>query len=200
MKKYKQNRKLIKLNCDYCKTEFEKPISEYKRSIKFDRKNYCSRSCAAKGNNQHRMETDVNYNKHSVSDKNIKHLLSICNNQKDIFTPFRYTFKSIKNRYKEVNIDLEYLKLLWERQNGMCPYSKVKLILPTYKDTVKNITIRASLDRIDSKKGYVKDNVQFISTAINYLKNTMTHQQTIDFLNLISINLSFDKDRTISSS
>ena len=47
--------------------------------------------------------------------------------------------------------------------------------LPSYK-TCNKIDIRkqASLDRIDSSKGYVKGNVQFIVAPINYMKNTLS--------------------------
>ena len=39
-----------------------------------------------------------------------------------------------------------------------------------------------SVDRINSSKGYVKDNIQFISIAMNHLKNNMTHEQMIEIL------------------
>lgn len=48
------------------------------------------------------------------------------------------------------------------------------------------VASRASLDRIDSTKGYIIGNVQFISTPINYLKNTMTDLETKQYLKLIS--------------
>ena len=57
------------------------------------------------------------------------HLDCISSNRKDKYSLFRYTFNSIKRRFKEVNIDLEYLKLIWEQQNGICPYTKIKLYL-----------------------------------------------------------------------
>ena len=59
---------------------------------------------------------------------------------------------------------------------------------------------RASLDRIDSSKGYVIGNVQFVSTPINLMKSTMSDLETKQYLKLISFYTShFCEDGTISS-
>ena len=43
----------------------------------------------------------------------------------------------------------------------------------------------ASLDRIDSKLGYVKGNLQFISIICNQAKNNLTHENMMTFLKTI---------------
>lgn len=43
----------------------------------------------------------------------------------------------------------------------------------------------ASLDRIDSSKGYVKGNVQFVCLSMNYAKNGFSDQQIKDFVDSI---------------
>lgn len=177
------NRKTITIKCHYCGKEFEKVLSEYKRNNEVGRNNYCSRECAAKGNHITRTERGHN----TPSEKLLQHLKSIQNNRHDELTPFRYTFRCVCRRYHEVNITLEYLKEVWEQQNGICPFTGIKLILPTDAN-LKNIDIfhRASIDRIDSTKGYVIGNVQFISTAINYLKNNSKDVDVKKFLKEIS--------------
>lgn len=187
-KKYKLGRKLTTFTCPNCGQEADKPTSEYNRNTKLGRNSFCSRSCAAAYSGRNR--TSV-YNK---SDENIEHLKSISNNRRDEFTPFRYTLRNAKKRFKEFDLDLEYLKNLWEDQKGICPYTKIKLELPEYKHQVEDVTVRASLDRIDSSKGYIKGNVQFISTPINYMKSDLSHEKTFEFLKTITTNLSFDKD------
>ena len=109
--------------------------------------------------------------------------------------------RSIKSRFKEYNIDVEYLHTIWTNQNGICPYTGIKLILPTYGNIKKiSYTQRASLDRIDSTKGYIKGNVQFVSTPINLMKQSMSDLETKQYLKQISnFTSSFDEDRTISS-
>ena len=188
IKKYKLNRKLTTFICPNCGQEADKPTSEYNRNIKLGRNNFCSRSCSVSYGNKHRSH------EYAKSEANIEHLKTISNNHRDEYSPFRYTLRNAKKRFKEFNLDLEYLKELWETQKGICPYTKIKLSLPEYSDTIKDARIRASLDRIDSNKGYIKGNVQFISTSINYMKNNLSHEETIEFLKTITTNLSFDKD------
>ena len=191
IKKYMQNRKLITFVCDCCGKEAKKPLSEYNRNKKLGRKNFCSRSCAIRYANKNKL--------HTFTDKCREHLLSICNNQIDEYTSFRYILRSVYKRFKEVDIDLEYLKQLWETQKGICPYTGIKLKLPTYKNHNFYFDC-ASLDRIDSSKGYIKGNVQFISLPINYMKSTKSDIEVKQFLKQISSYTShFCEDETISS-
>lgn len=183
--------------CDECGKEGIKTKTEYERNLRLGRKNYCCRECSIKGAAKTR--TGKHYQK---SETQIEHIKSISNNRKDDFTPFRYTLRAVKRRFKEVDIDLEYLKELWEKQGGICPYTGLRLILP-HDNNVHDIDLphRASLDRIDSSKGYIKGNVQYISTPINYMKSTMSDLETKRFLKEISsYTSSFKEDQTISSS
>lgn len=171
MLKYKQNRKLIKITCDCCGVLFDKPITEYNRNMKLNRHNYCCRSCAGK-----------------FKVKNLKGNPKelIPNNKKDEYTNFRYYYRNAKRRFKSFNLTLEYLKQVWEQQFGICPYTGIKLKLATYLKNHNDPIFTASLDRIDSNKGYEIGNVQYVSTAINYMKNNMLHKDTIALCNIIA--------------
>ena len=75
------------------------------------------------------------------------------------------------------DFDLIFLSNLWELQSGVCPLTGWKLELPKHScgwKTKKNKLKRASLDRIDNSKGYIKGNIRFISVMANYCKNTFT--------------------------
>jgi hypothetical protein len=170
-------RKMGSCTCDNCGITFKKPQSEINRNLKLNRRNFCNRSCSGVGNTKNFGDRLNNYDisKHS-------------NNCKDEFTPFRYHFRNCKKRHKDFNIDLGYIKQIWEEQKGICPFSGVELILNGYNSISKDQRYSASLDRIDSKKGYVKGNVRWVSRAINHLKNDMTDEQLIEFLNIISEN------------
>lgn len=191
-KKYMQNKKLITFICDNCGKETQKPVSEYNRNVKLGRHNFCSRNCACSFNNKQSIGKPC-------SEKQKAHLLSICNNKKDECYGFRYILRNIKRRFKDTNIDLKYLKNLWDSQSGKCSYTGVQLFLPTDRNKV-NYFCRASLDRIDSSKGYIVGNVQYVALPINYLKNTMSDIEVKRFLKQISSYTScFHEDETISS-
>jgi hypothetical protein len=82
----------------------------------------------------------------------------------------------------ENNITLKYLKELWDSQNGICPYTKVKMLLPeSTTESIKDLSA-ASLDRIDSSIGYIRNNVEFVCRFINLGKNGHTKKETIEFL------------------
>jgi hypothetical protein len=104
--------------------------------------------------------------------------------------PFKFYLRNCLKREHPCDLTLEFLKQLWNDQKGKCPYSGVKLILNTHSLRHHDFRYTASLDRIDNAKGYVQGNVQFISTAINFMKNTMSHEQIIEFLHTIAKNYS----------
>ena len=113
MNTWKKNRKTIKIVCENCNIEFEKTVSEYKRSEKLKRKHFCSlncnnkyrkpelkyckqcgieikskifcsSSCAAKFNNRNRKGEKRNFSKEGI--KNIRIALNnrLRNNRLDI--------------------------------------------------------------------------------------------------------------------
>ncbi len=96
--------------------------------------------------------------------------------KRDTKAYLRYLLGHAKLRKKhEFNITPEDLYELWEKQNGLCAYSKKLLNIET------NHLQRASLDRIDSKIGYVKDNIQLVTYAVNKMKQEFSEG---DFLEL----------------
>lgn len=195
LKKYMQNRRLVTFICDNCGCEAQKPQSEYNRNIKLGRKNFCCRSCSC--TYRCNLYKDTPTEAQLQARKNIRDYSGY---KRDEWTPYRYSLRNAKKRFKEFNLTLEDLKQVWEQQKGICPYTGLKLELPTYSKC-KNIWYRASLDRIDSSKGYVVGNVQFISTPINFMKSTMSDLETKQYLKLISSYTShFCEDETISSS
>jgi len=66
---------------------------------------------------------------------------------------------------REVTITEEELIALWDKQNGLCAISGMPMA-----HEFKNLR-SASIDRIDSSKGYVPGNVQLVCQWVNYAKN-----------------------------
>ena len=57
-----------------------------------------------------------------------------------------------------------------------------------YSKIEKNPIYTASLDRIDSKKGYIKGNIRWVSRSINWMKNDITDEMVWELCKLISEN------------
>ena len=87
---------------------------------------------------------------------------------------------SCRRRNKECNLDLPYLKKLWEDQQGKCPITGVELQL---KQSY-NKNYQASLDRIDSSKGYIKGNVRYTSVSVNWLKSNLDDTHLKEFVEI----------------
>ena len=84
----------------------------------------------------------------------------------------------------------EYLKEVWDKQNGICPITGWKLKLKTYKCRKTSLVPQhASVDRIDNDKGYIKGNIRFISVMCNYaLNKQFTDQQLLELASAIYVN------------
>ena len=167
--------------CASCGKEIVKLTTEINRQKKKGRTLfYCNLKCAGKNK------------------KNIKHISQFHDNfkltryirQPDDYTKFRWYIKSIiknsKKRSHTYDVDIEYLKELWESQNGICPFTGIKLILRTHNYKQERSPYQASLDRIDNSKGYIKGNIRFVSLMFNYAKNDFTDEQVIEFCNLVT--------------
>lgn len=70
----------------------------------------------------------------------------------------------------EFNITIEYAWKIFESQRGLCALSGIE-ISHTKDSFTKKRT--ASLDRIDSSKGYIETNIQWVHKDINILKNDL---------------------------
>ena len=172
--KYKQKRKLIELNCDFCNKKFKKPIPEFTRNKEKGCQNFCSRECAGKNIGlKYCGKVKYDITQHS-------------NNKLSEYTPFKYYLKLVRQRFKESNVTLEILNQQWKKQKGICPYSGIALELSTHSKIIKDPIVCASLDRIDSSIGYIEGNIQFVSRSINYMKGEMSHEDTIKLCKIIA--------------
>ena len=179
--------KTIQLTCNECGESFTRRLTEHNHNLKDGRTNtFCNQSCQAIYNNKNRpvdfWKTQKLYDikKHS-------------NNRLNDLSPFQPFLSKGKDTIKRhvVEIDAIYLKEIWEKQSGICPYTGIKMILP--KSSSSNHRIRslkaASLDRIDSSKEYVKGNVEFVCYAINMAKNNHTKKEMKSFLREIDLGI-----------
>jgi hypothetical protein len=88
--------------------------------------------------------------------------------------------KSIRENL-EFSVSMEYLWDLFIKQNKKCIYSGRDIWLETdYKE--KSSSQTASLDRIDSTKGYVVGNVQWVHKHVNILKNIYSEEYFLELI------------------
>jgi hypothetical protein len=162
----KNVKKYIKLKCKKCKIDFDKELREYNRCTKRGQIDfYCSYPCS-------RIGTGIT--------------------QRDEFTIFRTFYFNCKHtaeqRGLDFNLDLEFLKNLWDKQDGKCAYTNINMdIAETYRHKNHSI-MAASVDRIDSNKGYLKDNVEFVCRFVNLGKRDYSKEDVIKIINLIKDN------------
>ena len=81
----------------------------------------------------------------------------------------------------EFNLTIEYLDRLYKNQNGKCKLTGLELSTVCDKQT-------ASLDRIDSSKGYIEENVQWVHKDINMMKKAYSEEYFIEMCKLVANN------------
>lgn len=86
----------------------------------------------------------------------------------------QYSFA--KRRGMECNLTAQYLDELWHKQKGKCAYTGLDF---------KSID-EASLDRIDSKRGYITDNVQWVIREVNTMKMDLSNERFLQLCSIIS--------------
>jgi len=68
------------------------------------------------------------------------------------------------------NLSLEFLAELWLRQQGRCAISRMIMSFESGTSRDKN-PWGCSIDRIDSNKGYYKDNIRLVTHCVNNARN-----------------------------
>lgn len=86
-----------------------------------------------------------------------------------------------KRSGKEWNIDLRYAWDVINNQNWRCALSG-----DTFTPAGSRASTQASMDRIDSLKGYVKGNIQFLTLQVNLAKRNMSDKTFIDLCKRIA--------------
>ena len=138
----------MEIICDFCKKTFN-----YKGGMahyKRSKKHYCSNKCLCESN---RIYPEL----HNKKNKRYK------------------IWCSLKKRAKlkgfEFNLDLEDIPQIPE----FCPVLGIKII--SNDGANKPTDNSPSIDRIDSKKGYIKGNIRIISNRANRIKSDATIEE-----------------------
>lgn len=86
-------------------------------------------------------------------------------------------------------VTLEYLWDLYISQNRKCAISGIEIEFweqkSQNKEQIRNRSKTASLDRIDSSKGYVEGNVQWVHKEVNFMKYSMSTEKLLEWCEII---------------
>jgi phage FluMu protein Com len=86
-------------------------------------------------------------------------------------------------RRKVLSLELKDLVDIWKAQQGRCALSGIQLSVVQKDSNWAEST--ASIDRIDSSKGYIKGNIQWVHKKLNMMKSNMTDQDFFNWCKLV---------------
>jgi hypothetical protein len=170
---------VVTVTCVACLNPHTIRRGEWNRSLRKnpDYKFYCSNACHAKHARKYNLGKHLGFG-------DAKHLNP--GNRQDEFSPFRYFMLKARNRRKfdQTDLDLPFLKALWDQQRGRCAISGIEMLLPSgvgkWMEDTGN-PWKPSLDRIDSTRGYIKGNVQYVTVIANFCKQRFLDEDVIRF-------------------
>ncbi len=167
----------IEVECSFCGKKFKRDKNTVNYRKKLGMRIYCSLKCVGKQNN-------------SQLEKPPKGILPpnlVQYNTFDTLSPFRMHMRGVRHRKrKECSITIEDLVEQWNKQAGVCPITGWTMDNTPRSRSINSSKLpfhikRASLDRIDSSKGYTKDNIQFICLIAQYAKNQFKEKEVLEF-------------------
>jgi len=98
---------------------------------------------------------------------------------------WQYAISNERRRQKEhsswkgkpiIDVDKDFLYNLYNKQNGLCALSNLKM-------TNKRNDLRSiSIDRIDSNQPYVKSNIQLVCKWVNLAKNISANEEMLSII------------------
>ena len=103
---------------------------------------------------------------------------------------FVFSKNSVKSKGRKYGFDLKLGDLVnqFNKQNGLCYYSNLPLEIIEGDSKEHGNPYILSIDRIDSKKGYIKSNVVLCCNAVNAMKNCLTLDKFYEFINALYFN------------
>ena len=157
----------VRCICHRCGKLFDKNKKEYDKCERLGYNHYCTNKCVCEYK-----RGKPNNNKGVILTRTTE------------LSQFRIHLKMIRKRNKPCNITLEYLQEIWNNQKGICPLCGVNLVNPINTTQCNQLSMtpyRASVDRIDSSKGYIQGNIRFVAFIANMCKDRFTDEQVVSF-------------------
>lgn len=89
-----------------------------------------------------------------------------------------------KKKGFDFNIDAAYIKHLIDIQSGLCAVTGLPMNYESQSRKKAN-PFKCSVDRIDSAKGYVEDNIRLVCWAVNQMKSDRTEEEFVFWINCL---------------
>lgn len=84
--------------------------------------------------------------------------------------------RSATKKTMEIDIDIDFLINLWDKQDGLCAMTGIKMV------HARNNLRSISIDRIDSSKGYIRGNIQLVCKSANLGKGAHQNDEYLEYL------------------
>lgn len=89
-------------------------------------------------------------------------------------------------RDHDFEVTIEELWELFKKQDDKCALTGLPIHFESFRNKAIGVEQSASLDRIDSSKGYVPGNVQWVHKDVNVMKNDYPEDRFIEVCNLVT--------------
>lgn len=145
---YGKGSELLELECGNCGKQFKRKRKDYEYKKRNLDGQYCSLPCSPRQAPQPHAGFQIQLG-------NIK--------------------KRCKYKNYSFNLTKRFLIKLWEQQKGICAITGLKMLEPVGYVASRvplKLPKTASIDRINSKKGYIRGNIQWVCVFANLAKNT----------------------------
>lgn len=183
---------MVMKRCNYCNTdkdisEFRKTGAKCKDCHKKDRLDNKDSINALKRQQYHADPEAVRVRRKNYYSKNSEKIIKDVSSKIDYVARAQKTFRrwlhlSLKNARhtdkkfdREFNIDINYVMEVLERQGFKCAITGLDL------KHEYNSHYSASIDRIDSTLGHVRDNIQIVCQAVNLAKRHHSNESIREF-------------------
>jgi hypothetical protein len=173
-----RGKKIYAHRCKLCRNNYKKTWIKKNKEILEEKYKYC-KLCG----------------ENNTCGKNGKSICAKCQ-FKNTGYRYRFTQKGFINcikcscnfRFSENNIDNKYILKLIEQQNGKCKYTNLNFHIKGNSGIYQ-----MSVDRINSKGTYTKDNCQLVCLSINFMKHKMSDNKFKILLKMIKNPNKFNK-------
>jgi hypothetical protein len=137
-----------------------------------------------------------------------RHTVSSCGCKLEDFRKSRFcgevtgTFFGICQRNAKLRniifkITKEDIEFIWKKQKGLCALTGIPLEFG--RKRYEGYRSTASIDRIDSKRGYELENIQIVHKTVNIMKMSLSQEEFIEWCTLVAKHAKRNKYNITSS-